>query len=583
MAVRPLFFVQKHDATRLHYDFRLEHDGVLWSWAVPKGPSLDPKDKRLAMHVEDHSREYATFAGRIPAGQYGAGVLEVWDHGTWVPLGDATADLAEGEMKFELDGTRLHGRFVLVRLKQRPKERAENGLLIKEHDAHEQPGTDVAAMEATHTPALSPQREKKKTKLPRTQRPQLATLVEQPSEAGSWMSEIKFDGYRLLAFKDGASVRLITRNGLDWTHRLPSLARIIAQMSLNTALLDGELVALRPDGVSSFPELQSALGDGRDDKLVFYVFDLLHHDGRDLLAPDPLQARKAALRRAGRALGRLDDGANLVPRLRRNDGRRGARPLRHRRVQVDPARSYPDRLAPQRPRLHRRRVVLATRTARRHSPSPQSLPASPCRSTTHWTGSPPPNPYLSEGTPTLMAERPIWRGQLRLALVSCPIALHAARHDSAKLHFNPDTGNRVRTITQDVETGVELQRRDLARGYEYEKDRYVVLDDEDFESARIDSSGTLEVDKFVPADSIDPVYYDASYYVTPDGDAGLEVYVVLRDAIAQAGRVALSRVVIARRERAVAIMPMLNGLVLHTLHDEHDIHNPKSLFEHVPA
>ncbi len=185
-----------------------------------------------------------------------------------------------------------------------------------------------------------------------------------------------------------------------------------------------------------------------------------------------------------------------------------------------------------------------------------------------------------------MAERPIWRGQLRLALVSCPIALHAARHDSAKLHFhfiNPDTGNRVRTITQDVETGVELQRRDLARGYEYEKDRYVVLDDEDFESARIDSSGTLEVDKFVPADSIDPVYYDASYYVTPDGDAGLEVYVVLRDAIAQAGRVALSRVVIARRERAVAIMPMLNGLVLHTLHDEHDIHNPKSLFEHVPA
>ncbi len=283
MAVRPLFSVQKHDATRLHYDFRLEHDGVLWSWAVPKGPSLDPKDKRLAMHVEDHSREYATFAGRIPAGQYGAGVLEVWDHGTWVPLGDATADLAEGEMKFELDGTRLHGRFVLVRLKQRPKERAENGLLIKEHDAHEQPGTDVAAMEATHTPALSPQREKKKTKLPRTQRPQLATLVEQPSEAGSWMSEIKFDGYRLLAFKDGASVRLITRNGLDWTHRLPSLARIIAQMSLNTALLDGELVALRPDGVSSFPELQSALGDGRDDKLVFYVFDLLHHDGRDLL------------------------------------------------------------------------------------------------------------------------------------------------------------------------------------------------------------------------------------------------------------------------------------------------------------
>jgi DNA end-binding protein Ku len=185
-----------------------------------------------------------------------------------------------------------------------------------------------------------------------------------------------------------------------------------------------------------------------------------------------------------------------------------------------------------------------------------------------------------------MAERPIWRGHLRLALVSCPIALHSARHDAGDLHFhfiNPETGNRVRTVTLDAETGDELSRRDLARGYEFEKDRYVLLDDADFERARIDSSSTMTIDKFVPAGAIDPVYYDASYYMTPDGDAGQDVYVVLRDAIAKTGRVALSRVVIARRERAVALMPLGRGLVVHTLHEAKDINDPKALFAAVPA
>jgi DNA end-binding protein Ku len=184
-----------------------------------------------------------------------------------------------------------------------------------------------------------------------------------------------------------------------------------------------------------------------------------------------------------------------------------------------------------------------------------------------------------------MADRPIWRGHLRLALVSCPVALYTAHHESSNLHFhfiNPKTGNRVRTITQDAETDETLQRRDLARGYEFEKDQYVILDDEDFERARIESNGTMVVDKFVEREAIDPVYFNTPYYMAPDGKAGQDVYVVLRDAIAQTGRMALSRVVMAKRERAVAIMPLERGLIVHTLYEEREITNPKSLFTAVP-
>lgn len=185
-----------------------------------------------------------------------------------------------------------------------------------------------------------------------------------------------------------------------------------------------------------------------------------------------------------------------------------------------------------------------------------------------------------------MAERPIWRGQLRLALVSCPVALYNARRASNELHFhyiNPTTGNRVRMVTLDAETDQELSRRDLVKGYEFKKDNYVLLDDEDFDKAKIDSSSVVNVAKFVPAHSIDPVYYDASYYVAPDGDTGRDVYVVLRDAIRSSGKVALSRLVISRRERAVAIMPMDKGLVLHTLHDAKEIADPAELFSGVPS
>ena len=185
-----------------------------------------------------------------------------------------------------------------------------------------------------------------------------------------------------------------------------------------------------------------------------------------------------------------------------------------------------------------------------------------------------------------MADRPIWRGQLRLALVSCPVALYAAHHEHENLHFhfiNPDTGHRVRMVTTDAESNQKLERRDLVRGYEFKKDHYLVLTEEDFDSVRVDTSGTLTIAKFVDRDSIDPVYFDSSYYMVPDGDAGLDVYVVLRDAIARTGRMALTRVVLSRRERAVAIMPMGRGLVVHTLYDTRDLKDPGDLFGQVPG
>lgn len=186
----------------------------------------------------------------------------------------------------------------------------------------------------------------------------------------------------------------------------------------------------------------------------------------------------------------------------------------------------------------------------------------------------------------MAAQRPIWRGHLRLALVTCPVALYSANHDRGSLHFNlinPETGHRIRMITQDAETGEVLQRRDLVKGYEFKKDTYLIMSDEDFESARIESSTTIRIEKFVEAGTIDPVYYDSSYYLAPDGDAGSDVFIVLRDAIAATGQVALSRVVIARRERAIAVMPLDRGLVAHTLHEERDLNPWAALFEDLPT
>jgi DNA end-binding protein Ku len=185
----------------------------------------------------------------------------------------------------------------------------------------------------------------------------------------------------------------------------------------------------------------------------------------------------------------------------------------------------------------------------------------------------------------MMADHAIWRGHLRLALVSCPVALYSARRESNNLHFhfiNPKTGHRVRMVTTDAETQEEVSRRELVKGYEFKKDNHLLMSDDDFEAARIDSSSTLSIGKFVTADSIDPLYYDSSYYMVPDGDGGEDVFVVLREAFAKTKQVALSRVVIGRRERAVAIMPMGNGLVVHTLFEERDINDSSKLFDTIP-
>ena len=188
-------------------------------------------------------------------------------------------------------------------------------------------------------------------------------------------------------------------------------------------------------------------------------------------------------------------------------------------------------------------------------------------------------------TGVTMAQRPIWRGHLRLALVSCPVALYSVLRASGDLHFhfiNPKTGHRVRSVTLDAETDEEVPRGDLVRGYEFEKDRYVLIEDKDFDSARIESSSTMTVDKFVARDAIQPIYFDTSYFMVPDGEAGQDVYVVLRDAVAKSGQVALSRVVIARRERVVAILPLERGLVMHTLHEPRDLYDYHGLFKQVP-
>jgi DNA end-binding protein Ku len=184
-----------------------------------------------------------------------------------------------------------------------------------------------------------------------------------------------------------------------------------------------------------------------------------------------------------------------------------------------------------------------------------------------------------------MPPRPIWRGHLRLALVSCPVALVAARHERANLHFNlinPDTGNRVRMVTLDAGTGEELERGKLVRGFETSKDRYVLLDDADFEQARIASSTVMTIDKFVPVGSIDPLYFDAGHLLLPDGEAGADVYAVLREAMARSATMALSRLVLARRERAVAVVAQGSGMVLHTLHEQADLTDRDAAFADVP-
>lgn len=312
------FVIQKHWASRLHYDLRLEMGGTLKSWAVPKGPSLDPKDKRMAIQVEDHPLSYGEFEGTIPAGQYGAGRVIVWDRGTWAPEGDALAAYRKGQLKFELRGHKLHGRWVLVRLKGRD-DKQPPWLLIKEHDAHARSAADHSVVDAqpdsvtdpvpaapeppAKPPAGPPDRGRPpshptgavKAALPAALAPQLATLVRAPpADAHLWQFEAKFDGYRLLARVDGDALSLHTRTGLDWTHRLPHLHAVLRQLRLPAGWYDGEIVVAGPKGVPDFGALQRSFDAQRTSDVVFHLFDLPYFDGHDLRAL-PLTERRQML------------------------------------------------------------------------------------------------------------------------------------------------------------------------------------------------------------------------------------------------------------------------------------------------
>lgn len=316
------FCIQKHDASHLHYDFRLELDGALKSWAVPKGPSLDPKVKRLAVHVEDHPLDYATFEGSIPEGHYGAGDVIVWDRGVWIPLEDPQKAYAKGKLKFELQGEKLGGIWNLVRTHMPGKK--ENWFLIKHQDTAARPQDDYDVLLAEpdsvlsertlvdkpklaakqvkplDKPAAKPRKKASgtltgahKAKIPAQLKPELATLVDSAPE-GEWSYEIKFDGYRIMARINHDQVQLFTRNGHDWTHKLPQQAEALAALGLESAWLDGEMVVANEHGVPDFQALQNAFEVGRSGNILYYLFDLPYLNGVDLREV-PVEERRAAL------------------------------------------------------------------------------------------------------------------------------------------------------------------------------------------------------------------------------------------------------------------------------------------------
>ena len=302
------FVVQKHAARSLHYDFRLAIDGTLKSWAMPKGPSLDPSVKRMAVQVKDHPLAYADFEGTIPPKHYGAGNVIVWDRGTWSPVGNARRGLRDGHLKFDLNGTKLRGRWALVRMKSRADERQTNWLLMKERDAEARDAEsfDVLVAEpdsvvgpAPASPPASPPaslRSSPRSALPAFLAPQLATLVSAIPTGDDWIYEIKFDGYRLLTRVEGASVRCFTRSGSDWSSKLRTLVDVIRALKLAPCWLDGEVVVLNVDGVPDFQALQNAFDAKSTQALTYFVFDLPFFDGSDLRS-QPLAARRERLRK----------------------------------------------------------------------------------------------------------------------------------------------------------------------------------------------------------------------------------------------------------------------------------------------
>jgi bifunctional non-homologous end joining protein LigD len=333
------FVIQKHAATRLHYDFRLGWNGVLKSWAVAKGPSYVVADKRLAVQVEDHPMEYGGFEGTIPKGQYGGGTVMLWDTGTWEPVGDANEGFRTGRLKFILHGHKLKGHWTLIRMGGKAAQESKpNWLLIKEHDEYERSADDPAIVDeapksvithrdldaiasasdhvwdsrtglaaderanASASPkksakkrgSISVPKDAKKEALPKFIPPQLASSSEQPPTGKGWLHELKLDGYRMQAHLENGKVQLLTRSGLDWTHRMRSLATSLEELPAKAALLDGEAIVLDERGISSFAALQAAFQEGAKHALLYYVFDLLHLDGHELRNL-PLIERKKVL------------------------------------------------------------------------------------------------------------------------------------------------------------------------------------------------------------------------------------------------------------------------------------------------
>lgn len=310
------FVIQKHWASRLHYDFRLELDGAMKSWAVPKGPCYDPAVKRMAVQVEDHPIAYNQFEGQIPEGQYGAGKVIIWDEGTWMPVGDPRKGYRDGHLKFDLQGAKMQGRWALIRLKGKESEKQPPWLLIKDRDDFSRPERDFSVVDempdsvvplrkmgkgagpkdkATSRSNAQPALPGMAADLPAQLKPQLATLVDGvPRHAPDWLYEMKFDGYRLVARIEGEDVRLFTRNGHDWSAKLPHLVEALRALPAKWAWVDGEIVMLDREGIPNFQSLQNAFDNDRTQDIVFYAFDLPFIGLRDL-RQEPLGVRRALL------------------------------------------------------------------------------------------------------------------------------------------------------------------------------------------------------------------------------------------------------------------------------------------------